>query len=76
MLYDFVFGHAAFNLPLFLGVATLFVLGLLLPARIVQRRHGYSAFVLLLPFVPFFGPMLVLWGFAFSIPNDERVAAK
>lgn len=80
MLPGIPFGNEASVLFGYTGWAVLYVFLILLPARILQKRHDYSVAVLLLAFIPLFGPawvvflgpMLALWGFAFSTPKFER----
>ncbi|MCR8826458.1 hypothetical protein [Pseudosulfitobacter koreensis] len=40
-----------------------------LPARVVQKRHGYPAWTLVFTLVPYFGPYILLWAFATSEPR-------
>lgn len=80
MWFDAPFGSVLPDFYPFILWAVLYVFMILLPARILQKRHDYSVAVLLLAFIPLFGPawvvflgpMLALWGFAFSTPKFER----
>ncbi|MCB4378996.1 hypothetical protein FZX02_00735 [Synechococcus sp. MU1644] len=57
----------------FLGVTVLFILVLLMPVRILQKRHGYPSYILLLAFIPYIGPLAVVWGFAVATPKTQEM---
>ncbi len=44
----------------------VFTLLMLLPARVVQKRHGYPAWVLIFGLIPYLGSYILLWAFATS----------
>lgn len=60
--------EAVVQIGIWLGLATLFVIVVMLPARILQKRHGYSPRVLLFGLVPYLGPLCLLWALAASTP--------
>ena len=55
-------------------VAAFFVLVILLPGRVLCKRHGYSSWILGFGFVPYLGPFLILWGLALSSPRNNSEA--
>lgn len=59
--------HSSASIFLILAMIAL----LLLPARVIQKRHGYPAWVLIFGLVPYFGPYILLWAFATSEHRGE-----
>ena len=45
------------------------ILVILIPARVLQRRHGYTPWILVFGVVPYLGPLCLLWAFAVSTPK-------
>jgi hypothetical protein len=58
-----------------LGMAALFTILFLLPARIITKRHGYTSWLLAFAAVPYLGPFLFLWSLAISSPRPQLEAA-
>ncbi len=58
-----------------LGMAALFTIMFLLPARIITKRHGYTSWLLVFAAVPYLGPFLFLWSLAISSPRPQLEAA-
>ncbi|WP_223274738.1 hypothetical protein [Tateyamaria sp. syn59] len=61
------------QIGIFLGMAALFVLVAIMPARILQKRHGYPGYLVLLAFIPYVGPLAVIWGFAVATPKSGEM---
>lgn len=40
-----------------------------LPARVIQKRHGYPVWTLVFCLVPYMAPYILLWAFATSEPR-------
>lgn len=53
------------------GAAAMFVLVVMLPARVLQKRHGYASWLLVFGLIPFFGPLCLLWSLAMSRPKTS-----
>ncbi|MEM9795132.1 MAG: hypothetical protein AAF919_01495 [Pseudomonadota bacterium] len=54
-----------------LGGALVFLALYLLPARVLQKRHGYKAWILVFGLIPYVGPLALIWAFAVSTPSRE-----
>ncbi|MHA6263990.1 hypothetical protein ACXYMO_12375 [Arenibacterium sp. CAU 1754] len=56
----------AFHSTAMLFAALILIALFLLPARVIQKRHGYPAWVLVFGLIPYLGPNVLLWAFATS----------
>ena len=58
-----------FSQMILLGAYLVFAFLYIFPARIVQVRHGYNAWILLIGFIPVVGTIALFWAFATSEPK-------
>ncbi len=64
--------HSA--VPMLAGIVLL-MLVVMLPARVLQKRHGYPAWILVFGLIPYLGPIALIWAFATSTPRSEMEAS-
>ena len=64
------FSDFFYDFALFFGSAAMFVLVILMPARVLQKRHGYSPWLLFVGLVPYVGSVFLLWALALSTPKQ------
>ncbi len=55
--------------------AVMFILVIMMPARVLQKRHGYPAWLLIFGLIPYLGPLALLWAFAVSSPKQTLEAS-
>ncbi|HMS96860.1 MAG TPA: hypothetical protein PKA03_16875 [Tabrizicola sp.] len=68
------FSELFHSAALFYGTAVLFVLVVMMPARVLQKRHGYSPWLLVVGLLPYVGPICLLWALALSSPKNAMEA--
>ncbi len=54
------------------ATTVLFILVFLIPARVLQKRHGYAPWLLVFAAIPYAGPLAMLWVFALSNPSKGQ----
>ncbi len=54
-----------------LSLSALYVLAVLMPARVIQKRHRYPTWVLVFGLIPYLGPVALLWALAVSNPQPS-----
>ncbi|SFR54477.1 hypothetical protein [Litoreibacter janthinus] len=65
-----------FSQMILLGAYLVFAFLYIFPARVIQVRHGYNAWILLVGFIPAIGAIALFWAFATSEPKlNSEVSA-
>ena len=67
-------GFDPFSQVLVWGATLAMTALFLLPARVIQKRHSYPAWLLIFGLIPYFGFFVLMWAFATTEPRKQPEA--